>query len=101
MSYIDYVFDNKMYIQILKDIKSYHIDEFLLIGISVYKPNTGQNIKNMIKSLFANFNILNQQLWGYQRTIEEHIDIFNKAGFKQVQYGQLKNNLFWIKAINE
>lgn len=101
MSYIDYVFDDTLYINILKDIKNYPIKDFLLVGASVYIPNLKQSIKYVIKDLLFSFGFSNQQLWGYQRTIKEHLTIFQLAGYKNIEYGQLENGIYWIRAKNE
>jgi SAM-dependent methyltransferase len=101
VSYIDYIFDDKMYIKLLEDIKNYPINNFLLIGASVYNPSIKTIIKATIKNKLAYFGLFNQQLWGYKRTIEEHLDIFNQVNFKKIEYGQLANGAYWIKAINE
>jgi len=42
MSLIDYVFDDSLYIDILKDVKNYPIDDFLLSSVSVYNINFKQ-----------------------------------------------------------
>lgn len=101
MSYIDYVFDNIAYIDFLIDIKNYPIKDFLLVGISIYNRNFTQTIKFSIKRFLSKLGLLNQQLWGYQRTLDEHLECFNQAGFQNVQYGQLENNVYWIRAKNE
>ncbi len=101
MSYIDYVFEDKLYINILKDIKKYPIDNFLLIGASVYTPNLKQTIKYFIKIFMIMVRAYRQQLWGYQRTIEEHLALFQKAGYKNLEYGKLENGVYWIRAKNE
>lgn len=101
MSYIDYIFDDKTYIKLLKDIKEYPINNFLLVGASVYTPSIKITIKAAIKNILAKFGFFNQQLWGYKRTIAEHLDIFNQVNFKKVEYGQLNNGIYWIKATNE
>lgn len=101
MSYIDYVFDDKLYINILKDIKQYPIDDFLLIGASVYTKNLKQTIKYFIKNFMNMTGFYRQQLWGYQRTIEEHLALFQNAGYKNLEYGQLENGVYWIRAKNE
>lgn len=101
MSYIDYVFDNSTYIDFLMDIKNYPIKDLLLVGISIYNRDFKQTIKFSIKRLLSKCGFLHQQLWGYQRTLDEHLDCFNKAGFQNVQYGQLENNVYWIRAKNE
>jgi len=101
MSYIDYVFDDNLYINILKDVKNYPIDDFLLIGASIYSQTLKENIKYFIKLILSKFGVFNQQLWGYQRTIEEHLTLFQKAGYKNLQYNQLDNGIYWIRAKNE
>lgn len=101
MSYIDYVFDDMMYIDILKKVKEYPIDDFLLLGASIYDPQFKQTIKYFIKNLISHIGLYNQQLWGYQRTINEHLDVFKKAGYKDVKYGKLENGIYWIRVKNE
>ena len=49
MCYVDYVFDNKSYITLLKNVKNYPINDFLLVGVSTYSPNLIQTIKYNIK----------------------------------------------------
>jgi SAM-dependent methyltransferase len=101
MSYIDYILNDKAYSKLLKDIKNYPIDNFLLVGASVYNPSIKNTIKTIIKNILAKFGLFNQQLWGYQRTINEHLNIFNQVNFKKIEYGQLNNGSYWIKATNE
>ncbi|WP_419770612.1 MAG: hypothetical protein ACNI3C_02130 [Candidatus Marinarcus sp.] len=101
MSYIDYVFDDNMYVNMLKDIKEYPINDFLLIGASVYTPNFKESIKYLIKNLLSFIGLYNQQRWGYQRTVMEHLAIFKKAGYKNIEYGKLENGTYWIRAKNE
>lgn len=101
MSYIDYVFDDTTYVDILIDIRKYQIKDLLLIGISVYNRKPMETIKFTIKNILSMFGLLNQQLWGYQRTLDEHMDFFKKAGFKNVQYGKLNNDVYWIRAKDE
>ena len=101
MSTIDYVFDDEAYIKILKDIKNYPINDFLLIGASVYSPNWKTSMKCVIKKTLEKIGLYSHQLWGYQRTIEEHLSIFNQVNFKKVEYGQLDNGTYWIRATHE
>jgi SAM-dependent methyltransferase len=102
MSYIDYIFDDSMYIGILRNIREYPIEDFLLIGASVYTPDFIQSIKQIIKNIFISLGIhKEQQLWGYQRTMNEHLNLFKSAGYKNVQFGQLENGTYWIRAKNE
>lgn len=101
MSYIDYVFDNSKYVDFLIGIKNYPIKDLLLIGISIHNQDFKQSIKFSIKSLLSKFGLLGQQLWGYQRTLDEHLDCFKQSGFQNLQYGQLENNVYWIRAKNE
>lgn len=101
MSYIEYVFNDSMYVDFLKKVKEYPIDDFLLIGASVYAPNFKESVKYSIKNLLSSIGFYNQQLWGYQRTIEEHLAMFKQAGYKNIKYGQLENSVYWIRAKNE
>ncbi|WP_148570665.1 class I SAM-dependent methyltransferase [Aliarcobacter cryaerophilus] len=101
MCYVDYVFDNKSYITLLKNVKNYPINDFLLVGVSTYSPNLIQTIKYNIKKLLSIFGFFNQQLWGYLRTIDEHKNILKEAGYKNIDFGQLKNGVFWIRAKND
>lgn len=101
MSYIDYIFDDYLYLNILKDIKNYPINDFLLIGASVYTPNLKQSIIYYLKKIMSTIGVYHQQLWGYQRTIEEHLVLFKKTGYINLAYGQLENGVYWIMAKNE
>lgn len=101
MCYVDYVFDNKSYITLLKNVKNYPINDFLLVGVSTYSQNLIQTIKYNIKKLLSIFGSFNQQLWGYLRTIDEHKNILKEAGYKNIDFGQLKNGVFWIRAKND
>lgn len=101
MSYVDYTLNDKLYLKILQDIKDYQIKNFLLIGASTYKPSIKSIIKSYLKTILGYLGLYKQQFWGYQRTIEEHLKLFNKVGFKNIEYGKLENNIYWIKAINE
>lgn len=74
---------------------------FLLVGVSTYSPNLIQTIKYNIKKLLSIFGFFNQQLWGYLRTIDEHKNILKEAGYKNIDFGQLKNGVFWIRAKND
>lgn len=101
MCYVDYVFDNKSYITLLQNVKNYPINDFLLVGVSTYSPNLIQTIKYNIKKLLSIFGFFNQQLWGYLRTIDEHKNILEKAGYTNIDFGQLKNGVFWLRAKND
>ncbi len=92
---------NKSKGDIIFNPENYPINNLLLVGISVYNRDFKQTIKFLIKSLLSKFGLLKQQLWGYQRTLDEHLDCFKKAGFQNVQYGRLENNVYWIRAKNE
>lgn len=101
MSYVDYIFDDKLYMQMLNNIKEYPVSEFLLVGATIYMPDFKSNIKYHIKNILAKFGFLRQQLWGYERTIEEHMNIFTKVNFKKIEYGKLMNGTYWIKVTND
>ncbi|PHM16501.1 MAG: hypothetical protein CJD30_11255 [Sulfuricurvum sp. PD_MW2] len=101
MSYTDYVFDDTSYVNILKTIKNYPIDEFLLVGASMYDPSPKFCMKYFIRLVLIQLGFLKKQLWGYQRTLKEHTDIFQKAGYRNLQSGQLADGTYWIKATNE
>lgn len=100
MSYTDYIFDDYAYITLLTTIKTYPIDEFLLVGASTYAPSLKFCFKHAFKSVLMKLGFLKRQLWGYQRTMKEHLDIFKKAGYQNLQSGQLADGTYWIKAIN-
>lgn len=100
MSFTDYVFDNETYLQLLKTIQTYPINEFLLVGASTYKPNLKFCIKYFLRLVLLQLGIFKRQFWGYQRTIDEHLEIFKKAGYRELQTGQLADGTYWIKAIN-
>jgi SAM-dependent methyltransferase len=101
ISYVDYVFDNDMYIQFLTSVKNYPINDFLLIGASVYNPTLNVRFKDIIKSILSAFGFFNQQFWGYQRTIQEHLHLFEQVGFKNIDFGKLENDIYWIRAKND
>ena len=98
MSYIDYVFNDESYIEFLKDIRKYPIKETLVIGACVNNPGLVQLAKYLVKKYMIGIGLLNWQLWGWQRTIEEHVDIFKKAGYLNIENGQLENGSYWFLA---
>lgn len=101
ISYIDYVLNNEDYINIIQSIKNYPINDFIFIGLCIYKPNFILLSKYFIKRLLSKFGFYKAQLWGYQRTINEHLAIFKKAGFSNISYGCIDGDIFWIRSKND
>lgn len=101
MSYIEYVFQDEAYVNILKEIKAYPIHEFLLVGASTYPSTVSFLVKHILKTVLIRLGVIKGQLWGYQRSLEEHLSIFQQAGYENVEHGKLSDGTLWIKARNE
>lgn len=96
-SYIDYVFDDAMYHTFLTNIKKYPAKTFLLVQPSIYKDCFKEKVKYFLKNILLKCKIVNLQLWGYQRTFDEHIHIFKAVGFENIKFGQMSNGSYWFK----
>ena len=96
---IDYVFEDKQYLEFLKSIVNYGIKEFLTISVSYYKPSFKLYLKESVKDILGLFGLYQRgQFWGYLRTIEEQINIMKEAGFNNVLLVYQSDNTIIIKA---
>ena len=94
---IDYVFDDKEYLNFLKSVKNYGIKNFLLTEIFIPNKNILSIIKHNIQSVLSRFGYDRGQFWGYLRTIDEHIYFLREAGFKnKLDYGKYAHGGYWI-----
>jgi SAM-dependent methyltransferase len=101
-SSIDYVFDDPSYTDFLKSVVLFGTHEFLLTEIFVPETSYISYFKTFIKFLLvsAKLRVTDQsvQLWGYLRTIEEHINFLKKAGFSEFDTGRYNHGAYWIIA---
>jgi len=96
---IDYVFDNKQYLEFLESIINYGIKEFLMISVSYYEPSIKLYIKEFIKDLVTPLGLYKRgQFWGYIRTVDEQISIMKKAGFNSITLEYQTNDTIILKA---
>ena len=96
---VDYVFKNKEFISLLKEIKKLSAKRFLLISASIYKNKSlPQTFKDALKSLLSYLSLYELgQFWGYQRRPEDFLYIFKQAGFTDIEYGFQRKDIFWIR----
>ena len=99
-SNIDYAMNDDDYILFLKSIYEFKVPRLILAYLSKVKNNwsTFEHLKEIIKPLYH--KLKPHQFWGYLRSIDEHIDLLNKAGFSQFEIGkhQQSNQNYWISA---
>jgi len=100
---IDYVFNDKEYLNFLKSVVDFGCSDFFLTEIFV--PNNSflsfimHYIKYFIKPFFEIFGLYSKgQFWGYLRTINEHKKFLSKAGFNDFEVGRYKHGAYWIVA---
>lgn len=55
--------------------------------------------KNLLRGVLHYIGIRRQQFWGWRRTREEYLQLFNNCGYKNVQEGWLDDgfNTYWIR----
>jgi methyltransferase type 12 len=107
-SMIDYVFNDEQYLNFMKSICDYEFKEFYLMHLSVPKEKLMENIVVKVKDIIKNILFVvtrgeycRGQFWGYLRSIDEHILIMKKAGFKNINYGKHGCKSYWIRVKNE
>jgi methyltransferase type 12 len=103
-SSIDYIFDDKQYVNFFRSIYDYGFKEFYLTEVIVPNSRILGDIKDYIKNFLAYCGIKRYakgQFWGYLREIEEHINLLSDAGFKDIVYGQHKHKTYYIRVKNE
>ncbi len=103
---IDYIFDQKEYINFLRSVLDFGIKEFTIISVCIHRRSPISILKELIKIFLSKINLYDRgQFWGYLRTEEDHRIAFLEAGFEQVdiQYlaestmvvtGPIKKNLY-------
>lgn len=96
ISYIDYLFNDEEYLTFIKSIIKYPIKHFVFYGLSVYTASPKENLKHKLRSVLSFLKGDKEQLWGYQRTIEEHDQILKKAGIKSIQFRELGTNNYCV-----
>ena len=102
-SSIDYVFNDDEYVSFFKSVYDYKFEKFYLTEVITPPINMKSNLKYLIKGFLSNLGIYKHkgQFWGYLRTIDEHIDLLKKTGFKTIDYGKHQHGNYWIKVENE
>lgn len=106
---IDYVFDNEQYLNFMKSIYDYRFKEFYLTQLSIPRENFIESViikvKDFIKDVLSvvtggRGRYCKGQFWGYLRSIEEHIAIMKRAGFREISYGKHECASYWIRVKN-
>lgn len=102
-SSIDYVFDDRQYLEFLSAVKSYGFEEFYFTEVIVPSKKLRNRLAYYIKAGLYKLGLYTYkgQFWGYSRTIKEHETFLKKAGFKNIQYGKHDHGNYWIRVINE
>jgi len=96
---IDYVFNDKQYVDFLKSVTDFGVDEFLLTEIFVPSNRFLSIAKYFIESFFEILGLYDRgQFWGYMRSIDEHKDFLTKAGFNNFKVGSYEHGGRWIFA---
>lgn len=97
---IDYVFDNDEYLEFLKSVINYGIEDFLIISVSSYNIKT--IFKESIKSMLEVFGIRGKtdrgQFWGYLRSKKEQKQALLAAGFKDIEITKSDRDTLFIRA---
>ena len=99
---IDYVFDDTQYARFLKSVFDYECGSFMLASIStgVHSWCYRDHLRAVLYPALVKFRLRKKgQLWGYLRSIEEHLCFLREAGFSSFQCGKHGTlNNYWIHA---
>lgn len=94
----EYFFQDDELIGLLKSAKGLHINHFIVITGSLDRLTYMQSIKEILRDILSFLYIRHRgQLWGYLRNPDEFIKIFKESGYKKIETGFLKENIFWIR----
>lgn len=91
-SNVDYLFDNKGYVEFLRTVYDAGVTRFLLhqmiVDPSDLQVPLQKKAKQSVGRVLTRLGLYEKgRLWGYRRTIEEHLECFKHAGFSNMQWG--------------
>lgn len=96
---VEYAFNDEEYLNFLKSIYDYGIEEVLLGSLIIVKDEKMKfSLKNYFrKKLFKIGFYEKKQLWGYFRTLDEHLNIIMEAGFTKINIEITSLNYYMIR----
>jgi len=99
-SSIDYVFDDKSYINFFSSLIKFGFNDFLLTEIFVPNNNISLLFKEGLKRILSKLHLYDiGQFWGYLRSDKEHLRLLKKAGFTNFEKGRYNHGAHWIRAM--
>ncbi len=101
MSATEYCMTDKELSILLKKIRNSKIKRFMIVSVSVYRSICKTFLKDIVKSVLASLGLWERgQFWGYARRPVEFLELFKNAGFREIESGFLKDNIYWIEGVN-
>jgi len=87
---IDYIFDQKEYINFLENVVNFGIKEFSVVSVCVHRVSLDKSLKEFVKCVLAALKLYDRgQFWGYMRNENDHRKAFFQAGFNNIEFRYL------------
>lgn len=96
---VDYCLKDAEYKRICKRIKELSLNGIIISQLMPPDLDYLFSLKYRVGTLIKSLPFTPYVFWGWQRTIDEHIEILRSAGYKRYTCGYHKDNIMWIHAI--